>query len=227
MIVFAEIQPKRLLAFGSFVLNVFLFTMIGWMGVVLILMFLLPNFASDGFSKIPQLVRSLFLVISAMPGLLFGIWFSKKMLDKQYWRLTDTELANGVFYRKKYPLALVERAIVGLPIGTLGKLFQKAKPGSVTGAAVDVLSVVDPRWNTVKSLYEERAKEENSLLLCFQDGSLLPLRLFLFPEGRILMEQLKERLKDRLVHNYSYSPEEIRRLRRRNVNELIPPQKIS
>ena len=53
------------------------------------------------------------------------------------------------------------------------------------------------------------------------NGSCLPLRLFLLPNGTAIMNELRERHKDRLVHNYNYSAEEIRTLRRHDANELI------
>jgi hypothetical protein len=53
----------------------------------------------------------------------------------------------------------------------------------------------------------------------------LPLRLFVLPNGTAIIDELKERFKDRLVQDYNYSAEEVRRLRRRDVNELIPAPK--
>jgi hypothetical protein len=81
--------------------------------------------------------------------------------------------------------------------------------------------------NTVRKLWQARGARENSLLICFKDGSLLPLRIFALPNGTAIMEELKRRFKDRLIDNYNYSPEEIWRLRRRDANELIPAPKPS
>jgi hypothetical protein len=39
------------------------------------------------------------------------------------------------------------------------------------------------------------------------------------------MTELQEKLSNRLIYDYDYSPEEIKRLRTRDINELIPAQK--
>jgi hypothetical protein len=166
------------------------------------------------------------LFVAAIPGFLFSLWFSKKMLNKQYWQLTDSELSCGIHGQQKFPLASIEKIIVGLPpMNAVLKVLQRAKPGTALGTSVDVLSAVDPRWNTLRNLALASAEKENSMLICFKDGSMLPLRLYLFPNGKTLMDALKERCKDRVVQSYDYTPEDIRRLRRRDVNELIPAPK--
>ena len=198
-----------------------MFTVIGWMGVMVFLMFLMTK--TNQFI-IPQAFR-FFVVLSWIPGFLLSLWFAKKLLDKQYWRLTDKDLESGIFYQKKYPLGSVEKVILGLPVDAIGKIFQKAKPNTVAGTTLDVLSAVDSRVNTARKIYQARADIDNSVLLCFKDGALLPLRLFLLPVGSTLLEQLRERLKDKLVRNYCYSDDEIRRMRHRDMNELIPPPK--
>jgi hypothetical protein len=210
----------------EFVTTILMFTVIGWIPVMLLVLFL--GFQLSGSnSKLPQPLVIPALVLAAVPGFMFGLWFASKMLNKQYWQLTDTELSCGMSRQQKFPLASVEKVIIGLPVGTVGKILQQAKPGTVAGASVNVLSTIDPRWNTVKNLYQARAVKENSLLICFKDGSWLPLRLFLLPNGSEIMDELRERLKDRLIENYKYSAEEIRRLRKRDVNELIPAPKHS
>jgi hypothetical protein len=106
-------------------------------------------------------------------------------------------------------------------------MFQRAKPGTMAGASLTALSTVNPRRNTVRGVCLASAQKENSLLICFKDGAWLPLRLFLLPNGTAIMDALKERFKDRLCQSYNYSAEELRRLRRRDVNELIPASKSS
>lgn len=137
------------------------------------------------------------------------------------------ELSCGISPPQRFPLKDVEKIIVGLPVGTMGKMLQRVKPGTVAGASEVALSTVDPRWNTVKVMALAGAKKENSLLICFKDGSWLPLRLFLLPNGNAIMDALRERFKDRLIQFHDYSPEEIRKLRRHDINELIPAPKAS
>jgi len=209
----------------EFYATVFMFAVIGMIPIMLLELFLQFHFAGPDY-QLPRFLVLPIMLAAATPGCLFGLWLARKQLKKQFWRLTDTELSCGISRPQIFPLADIEKIIVGLPDDALGKMFQRAKPGTVAGASVAVLSAVDPRWNTIKGLYLARARKENSLLICFKDGSWLPLRLFLLPNGTALIDALKEQSKDRLIHDYNYSTEEVRRLRRRDVNELIPAPKL-
>jgi hypothetical protein len=204
--------------------TVLIFTFIGFGAVMLLELFLQFHFAGPDY-QLPRWLLIPLLLAAATPGFLFGLWFAKKMLNKQYWQLTDTELSCGISRQQRFPLASIEKIIVGLPVNAVEKLFQRAQPGTAAGTSVDVLAKIDPMWNTARSLWQARAVKENSLLICFEDGSWLPLRLFVLPNGTAIIDELKERFKDRLVQDYNYSAEEVRRLRRRDVNELIPAPK--
>ncbi|MFZ0828176.1 MAG: hypothetical protein WAO02_12195 [Verrucomicrobiia bacterium] len=206
--------------------TVAIFTFIGFGAVMLLELFLQFHFAGPDY-QLPRRLIAPILLAAAAPGFLFGLWFAKKMLNKQYWQLTDAELSCGIFRQQIFPLDSIEKIIVGLPVNAVEKLFQRAQPGTATGTTVDVLAKVDPMWNTARSLWQTRAIKENSLLICFKDGSCLPLRLFALPNGTAIINELKERCRDRLVQDYTYSAEEIRRLRKRDVNELIPAPKQS
>jgi hypothetical protein len=177
-----------------------------------------------------QLPRSLVLpnfLAAAIPGYLIGFWLAGKQLKKQFWRLTDTELSCGVSRPQSFPLANIEKIIVGLPDGPMERMAKRARPGTAAGTTVAVLSTVDPRWGVVENLYNARGQTENSLLICFKDGSWLPLRLFLLPNGTAIMDELKMQFSRRLIRSYNYSADEVRRLRRYDVNELIPAPKPS
>jgi hypothetical protein len=222
----ATIPPNGFQTKFSFVATVTIFTFIGFGAVMLLELFLQFHFAGPDY-QLPRRLIAPILLAAAAPGFLFGLWFAKKMLNKQYWQLTDTELSCGISRQQRFPLVSVEKIIVGLPTEALGKLFQRAQPGTVAGTSVDVLAKIDPMWNTARSLWQARAAKENALLICFKDGSCLPLRLFALPNGTAIIEALKERFKDRLFRDYNYSVEEVRRLRRRDANELIPAPKQS
>ncbi len=219
-------QPPVSQTKGAVVLNIFVFTVVGMIPIMLLGLFLQFHFAGPDY-QLPHRLIAPILLAAATPGFLFGLWFSRKMLNKQYWQLTDTELSCGVSRQQRFLLASIEKIIVGLPVDALGKLFQRAQPGTAAGTSVAVLSTVDPRWGTVRKLALASAVKENSLLICFKDSSCLPLRLYLLPNGTAIMDELKERCKDRLVLDYNYSAEEVRRLRRRDANELIPAPKQS
>jgi hypothetical protein len=209
---------------AAFVGNVLIFTLIGWIAAMLLVLFFQFHFLGP-LNEFPQPARTIIFILAAVPGFLFGLWFAKKEINKGHWELTDSTLLRGIYGQQKFPLASIEKIIVGLPANKIAKAFQRAKPGTAPGASVDVLSAVDSRWKTVQTLALASAVKENSMLICFKDGSWLPLRLHLFPNGRSLMEALKERCKDRVIESYNYSPEELKRLRKRDVNELIPPPK--
>jgi len=63
--------------------------------------------------------------------------------------------------------------------------------------------------------------KSRSLLVVFKDGSLLPLSLHLTPNGTELMSELVRLLPNCVVEDYTYTPDEIRILRRADVNALI------
>jgi hypothetical protein len=136
--------------------------------------FLQLHFAGPD-SRLPQKFIIPIFLAAAIPGFLFALSFSKKALNKGYWQLTDTELSCGTWGRQKFPLASIDKIIVGLPpANTVVKMLQQARPGTALGTSVDVLSTVQPMLNTVKNLSLASAIKENSVLICFNDGSWLP-----------------------------------------------------
>jgi hypothetical protein len=187
---------------------ILVFTFFGMVGMLVVI------------GRLPTLLVIPALIAMPIPGFLLGIWYSKKKLTgyNQYWQLTDTELSCGANGQKKFLVAGVEKIIVGLPPSNLAISFQKTKPN-----ILNFLAATFPTWNLARNVASASSIKENSILICFKDGSWLPLRLYLFPNGRALMDALRERCKDRVVESYNYSPEELRRLRGRNMNELIPP----
>lgn len=195
----------------SFLMSILVFTLIGFGAMMLLELTIQFHFAGPDYQLPHRLVVPV-LLAAAAPGFLFGIWFGKKSLHKAYWRLTDTELLCGTSGRQKFPLSSIEKIIVGLPTAK----------SRIVAAAVDGVAAANPRWNTARNLWQASDVKGNSLLICFDDGSWLPLRLFAIRNGTAIMAELMNRFKDRLVMDYNYSPEEIRRLRRRDVNELIP-----
>ena len=205
----------------EFGMSVFLFAVMGMVPVSLLVLLLQSHFGGPEHPWPHSLILPMMLA-ALTPGFLFGLWFARKQARKQFWRLTDTELTCGISRPQSFPLAEVEKVIVGLPARPLSKLFQPTKPGTIGDASVTVLSTINPGLDAVRNIYQASAIKGNSLLLCFKDGSRLPLRLFLLPNGNAIMDALKERFKDRLDENYNYSVEEIRKLRRYEVNELIP-----
>jgi len=118
-------------------------------------------------------------------GLCMSIWFLRRCINRQYWRLTDSELIGGIRGQLRLPLTFVAKVIVGLPANSV------------------------------------MAQRGSALLLVFNDGTLLPLKLEAMPGGEELMAALTTKLKDRLIHDYSYSPEEIRMLRTADPNAVI------
>jgi hypothetical protein len=222
-VITAEFPISKLRA--AFVGNILIFTVIGWIAVMLLVLFFQFHFLGPLY-EFPAPIRTIIFIAAVVPGLWFGLWFAKKQINKSRWQLTDSELLWGIHGQQKFPLASIEKIIVGLPpMNAIAKALQKAKPGTALGASVDALSAVDPQWKTNKALAIASAVKENSMLICFTDGSWLPLRLYLFPNGRALMDALRERCKDQVIESYDFSREELRRLRRHDINELIPPPK--
>ena len=208
----------------EFVFSVFLFAIIGMIPVMLLVLFVQFHFNGPG-QPWPRWLIPPMMLAALVPSFLFGLRLARKQMRKQFWRLTDTELICGMARPLSFTLAEVEKVIVGLSARPLSKLFQPTKPGMIGDASVNMLSKINPGLDAVRNIYQASAIKGNSLLLCFKDGSRLPLRLFLFPNGNAIMDALKERFKDRLDENYNYSAEEIRKLRRSDVNELIPASK--
>jgi hypothetical protein len=169
-----ETQPNRS-DWPAAVGLVFLFTIIGAIPLLLLAGYLYLNSPS---TKPPLPVT----ICTFIPGFLFGLWYARKLLNKERWRLTETKLICGSSVQQVFPLASIEKVIVGLP--TIGGT--------------------------------------NALLLCFDDGARLPLRLYALPNGSAVMAELQKKLSDRLVRDYDYSTEEIRLLRTADINELIP-----
>lgn len=210
---------------AAFVGNILIFTVIGWIPVMLLVLFLQFHFLGplNGF---PAPWGTIIFIAAAIPGFLFAVWFAKKQTYKGCWQLTKSELSCGAYWKQRFPLASIEKIIVGLPpTNAVLRVLQKAKTGTALGTSVDVLSAIDSRWKTVQALALASAVKENSLLICFKDGSWLPLSIFALPNGRALMDALREWCKDRVVESYNFSKEELRCLRRRDPNELIPPSK--
>jgi hypothetical protein len=210
-----ETNPNRS-DWPAAVFLVFLFTIIGAIPLLLLANYLYLN--SPSTKPPPPLTICTFI-----PGFLFGLWYARKTLNKEYWRLTETELICGSSVQQVFPLASIEKVIVGLPIGIVGEVLKHDKPGSAVSAGLDTLSVIAPVSNAVRKIYLPARRD--ALLLCFKDGSRLPLRLFALPNGQAVMAELQEKLSDRLIRDYDYSPEEIRLLRTADINELIPSRK--
>ncbi len=118
-------------------------------------------------------------------GLCISFWFLRRYINRQYWRLTDSELIGGIRGEVRLPLTSIAKVVVGLPTNSV------------------------------------MAQRGSALLLVFNDATLLPLKLEAMPGGEELMSALATRLKDRLIHDYSYSPEEIRMLRTADPNAVI------
>jgi hypothetical protein len=210
-----ETQPNRS-DWPAVVGLIFLFTIIGAAPLLLPVNYLYLNSPS---TKPPFLLT----ICTFIPGFLFGVWYARKILNKERWQLTATELICGYSGKKVFPLASIEKAIVGLPTGIVGEVLKRDKAESVVSAGLDTLSVISPIVKTVRRNYLPARKD--ALLLCFKDGSLLPLRLHALSNGLSVMTELQEKLSNRLIYDYDYSPEEIKRLRTRDINELIPAQK--
>ena len=77
-------------------------------------------------------------------------------------------------------------------------------------------AIVSP---VLKELYAE--KQATSLLVMFQDGALLPLKLRAMANGSMLMGELVDRLQNHVARDYVYSDKEIKILRSAVPNMLI------
>jgi hypothetical protein len=134
-------------------------------------------------------------------GATVSFWFVRRMINQQYWRLTETELVGGRTGNICLPLSSVTKIIVGLPAKF-----------PIPGMDKVVSRELKQSFVVLKGL---------SLLLEFQDGSLLPMNLHAMPNGTELMIELLNRMKDRVKHGHVYSTEEIKVLRRAEPNILI------
>jgi hypothetical protein len=134
-------------------------------------------------------------------GAVVAFWFTWRLVNRHFWRLTRSELIGGITGKVHYPLSSIEKIIVGLP-------SQMPIPG--TGAFVSP---------ALKELYAE--KQATSLLLMFQDGALLPLKLRSMTNGSALMDELVDRLQNRVARDYVYSEKEIKLLKSAVPNILI------
>ncbi len=134
-------------------------------------------------------------------GAIVSFWFTSRLLNRHFWRLTQSELIGGMTGKIRYPLSSIEKIIVGLP---------DSMPVPGTGAFVSP---------ALRELYAER--QVASLLVMFQDGALLPLKLRAMTNGPALMNELINRLNDRAVRDYVYSEKEIKILRGAVPNMLI------
>ncbi len=210
-----ETQPRRSEWLAAVVL-VFVFTIIGAIPLLLLINCLYLNSPSTK----PPLPLT---ICTMIPGFLFGVGYARKILNKEHWRLTETELICGSSGQQVFSLASIEKVIVGLPIGVVGEVLKRDKPGSAVSGGLTILSVIAPILNTVRRIYLPARR--NALLLCFKDGSRLPVRLYALPNGPSFMAELQKKLSDRLVQDYDYSPEEIRLLGTADINELIPARK--
>jgi hypothetical protein len=217
-------QPNNFKPKLSYALSVALVTPIGVVPAMLLILILKSSFSPNHPWPLYVIISG--FVIGLIPGFVFGLWLAKRSIDRLYWKLTDTELSGGIFKQQKFLLSSIEKIIVGLPpANAIVKILQKAKPGTALGTTVDILGAVQPAYNIARISAIANAIKENSLLICFQDGSWLPLRLYGLPNGLALMGALKQRCKDRVVDSYNFSTEELQRLRRRDANELNPAPK--
>jgi hypothetical protein len=170
------------------------------------------------------------LICALIPGFLFGIWYARNLRNRQNWVLTDAELIGGVSSQKVFPLASIEKVIVGLPtasaIPALDKILEDDEPGTSTNTFLSILSFFAPNLNTARRNYKLRTfQRERTFLLIFNDGSLLPLYLLSASNGDSLEAELERRLKDRLVFNFDYSAEQAHKLSMVEANVLISADK--
>ncbi len=131
-------------------------------------------------------------------GAVVAFWFFWRIINRQYWQLTESELIFGIRRTIRLQLAEIDKIIVGIPREYPMEKF--ANP------------MQQQLFATQRNL---------SLLLVFRDGTLLPLYLYLIPHGSELMSELESRFQNRLVKNYTYTPDAIRVLKRVDLNALI------
>ncbi len=179
----------------------------------IVCLFMLPCFTAIG-SLAPILAFYFLNVFSATErwpwwgvaaalagGAIFAIWFVRRTINRQCWRLTESELLGGWNDNVRLPLSSMEKIIVGLPAECLFRGMDKLLPPGMRQVFLE--------------------KKARSLLLKFHDGSMLPLSLHHLPHGDDLTDLLISRLRDRVVQNYPYSVQETRWLRRADTNALL------
>jgi hypothetical protein len=170
------------------------FTAIGSIVPLLALQYLAADSATG---RVPRWGSGGSLIFGA--GLAF--WFVRRTINRQCWRLTESELIGGWRGALRLSLSSIEKVIIGLP-------------GELPVPGMDKLT--SPLMQQV--FVSGRA---NSLLLGFQDGSLLPLTLHRMPNGSALIAELLSRLQDRVERTHTYSAEEIKLLKRADPNALL------
>ena len=149
-------------------------------------------------------------------GVIFSFWCTRGMRNRDYWRLTETELIHGRNGRIRFPLSSVEKVVVGLPKNIRpfgagdwsGPYHWLKKAGSSLPAETPV-----PSMDKLGLIAENRIP----LIVMFRDGGLLRLFLHLEPNGTALMLELVTRLKDRVDLSYSFSAEEMKQLGRVDI----------
>jgi hypothetical protein len=134
------------------------------------------------------------VVIVLIFGVFVGTWFMLRLLDRLYWCLTESELIGGMRGNTRISLSSLEKVVVGLPNKFAVPGLEKFAPPQIRA---------------------------NSMLLCFSDGSLLPMHLHGIPNGTRLMNELVSRFPRQVDLHYAYSKEEIKILRKADVNVLI------
>jgi len=138
-----------------------------------------------------------------MFGFMVGARFMLGMLDRMFWHLSGVELIGGWRGKVKLPLSSLVKIVIGLPNKVPLPGLEKSAPQQM---------------------------RETAILLCFADGSLLPLRLEGMPNGTRLTDELLSRYAARVDRTYKYSGAEIRLLRKAEINVLIkrdPAQVLS
>jgi hypothetical protein len=171
----------------------------------------------------------LLMLATFFPGLCFGIWYALNLRNRHCWTLTDTDLIGGIG-KKTFSLASMVKIVVGLPNETfvrgLGKILEDDEPGSTTSTVLSTSSILIPQIGMVRQNYKTRKfQRERTLLVILADGALLPLFLFFSENGEVLMGELEGKLKDRLIFNYDFSPEQAHKLSMVEANVLIPANK--
>ena len=125
-------------------------------------------------------------------GAVVAFWFVRRELNRKYWLLTRTEIIYGRWNAKFLPLSSIKKIIVGMP--------------SLLGSAEKLVS---PK---VRELVANA--NTNALLIIFEDGRLLLLKLSFLDNGPFLTDELVKRLPERVVWNHQYTDKEIKFLRR-------------
>jgi hypothetical protein len=130
-----------------------------------------------------------------------AFWFVRRSADRLYWRLTDTHLIAGSAGHTRYPLESIEKIILGLPRELGGTPAHKSE--------------IQERKSVDAYL------QASALLVIFQDGSMLPLRIRFLENGTALTKALTERYHHLVVQDYKYSESEIAALKKSDPNQLV------